>query len=108
MYNYWTEETLKWSKNSKSHPPKVINCTTYLRCPECDGDGELYTSHRFTCGGCDGHGYVTEKYFLEQIKQENEHIKKREVINKIEKTLSRLNIKQLEELEHSIIQMATN
>lgn len=27
-------------------------------CPECDGDGELVTSHRFTCYGCRGSGLV--------------------------------------------------
>jgi DnaJ-class molecular chaperone len=45
-------------------------------CPTCGGDGELATSHRFTCYSCGGSGTVeAERYekLLEEERQAQRH-----------------------------------
>lgn len=38
-------------------------------CPECGGGGELTTSHRFTCYGCQGRGWVPAPGVEELLKR---------------------------------------
>lgn len=40
-----------------------------VTCPTCGGDGELATSHRFTCYSCEGSGKV-DKSREEKLKQD--------------------------------------
>lgn len=44
-------------------------------CPACDGDGELVTSHRYTCYHCKGTGYISEEDF-DRVLQEQIEISK--------------------------------
>lgn len=38
-----------------------------FECPACGGDGELATSRRFTCYGCNGKGKVFSKEKYESL-----------------------------------------
>lgn len=39
-------------------------------CPGCDGDGEMATSHRFTCYYCKGKGKLDKEAFESADRQE--------------------------------------
>ena len=47
-------------------------------CPACGGDGEVVTSHRFTCYECNGHGKVTKEEHARISKSESEIQKTRD------------------------------
>lgn len=41
-------------------------------CPACDGDGELVTSHRFTCYECHGKGSVDDTKYEAVLSRERQ------------------------------------
>lgn len=92
MEEYFTEASFKRAKRT------VVGDVIYLTCPDCGGDGEQYTSHRYNCYSCDGRGILTIEKFKEEIKKASDRTELREIRRAIESKLSYRSKEELDQI----------
>jgi RecJ-like exonuclease len=96
QYEEYTKQKLDRSKVITS------GYQEHVECPECDGHGEFYTSHKFDCSGCDGRGYIEYSIFLERIEINKTNQIEDELREDIENSLNRLKEEQLKKIKSFI------
>jgi DnaJ-class molecular chaperone len=95
----FTEEAFKRAKRS------VVDDQVFLECPQCRGQGELYTSHRFDCSQCDGRGRLTIEKFKEKIEYGDKLRAKHGTRDEITREISHLTISELELVQAYVKQL---
>ena len=95
MYEEYTQSYLDRHLNKN---PMLVD----LICPICDGDGELYTSHRFDCSACEGKGRIAYDVFLERINLSKLYKDKKQKRRDIDNLLNPLSLEDLEKIYETI------
>ena len=68
------------------------------KCPECYGDGECYTSHRWTCPLCKGLGVLSQQEFDEYETSRLAREKREQLLSNVRDKLWKLSNTQLQEI----------